>query len=212
MCSHFGARVRRGHMLRETAHATQHVPQHFDCVRANGSLSAPLVALISFTSYGTDQRTQESELNRSINQLLLNFAWLDPTLGPKHNSRFRVFSSKICWSQWSVEFLKYLVERKSQYPCGMLLLHLSQKQAKIWGRCFSSIVGFRSPNLAQSETEKIYTLGFGRRNIGKWNFDHWEIKVQHSAEQMVSYTYNLKESILSPECLAYWSRWLEVLP
>ena len=23
---------------------------------------------------------------------------------------------------------------------------------------------------------------FGRRNIGKWNFDHWEMKVHHSAE------------------------------
>ena len=34
------------------------------------------------------------------------------------------------------------------------------------------------------------------------------MKVHHSAKWMVSYTY--KDGILSPECLAYWSRWLEV--
>ena len=27
------------------------------------------------------------------------------------------------------------------------------------------------------------TFGFGRRNIWKWNFDHWEMRVHHSAEQ-----------------------------
>ena len=25
------------------------------------------------------------------------------------------------------------------------------------------------------------TLGFGRRNIGKWNFDNWKMRVHHSA-------------------------------
>ena len=32
----------------------QQVPQHFDCARSNGSLFAPQVAFISFTSYGAD--------------------------------------------------------------------------------------------------------------------------------------------------------------
>ena len=41
-------------MLRETARAAPQVPQHFDCARANGSLFAQPVALISFTLNGTD--------------------------------------------------------------------------------------------------------------------------------------------------------------
>ena len=53
-CSHFGARVRRRHMPRETARAPPQVPQHFDGARANRSLFAPPVALISFKSHGTD--------------------------------------------------------------------------------------------------------------------------------------------------------------
>ena len=50
-CSHFGARVRRRHMPRETARAPPQVPQHFDGARANGSLFAPPVDLISFTMF-----------------------------------------------------------------------------------------------------------------------------------------------------------------
>ena len=63
-CSYFSARVHRRHMLRETARALTQVPQHFNSKQANWSLFAPQVALISFTLYGADQRTQESELNR----------------------------------------------------------------------------------------------------------------------------------------------------
>ena len=49
---------------------------------------------------------------------------------------------------------------------------------------------------------------FGRRNIVKWHFNCWrgEMKVH----RLVLYTW--KDSILSPECLAYWSSWLEVTP
>ena len=49
-------------------------------------------------------------------------------------------------------FMKCLVERKSQFPCRFLFLCLAQKQVQIWGRCFSSILGFRSPNFAQRNT------------------------------------------------------------
>ena len=35
-CSHFGARVGRRHMLRETSRAQQQVPQHFDALRSAG--------------------------------------------------------------------------------------------------------------------------------------------------------------------------------
>ena len=34
-------------------------------------------------------------------------------------------------------FMKHLVERKSQFPCGILFLHLAQKHVRIWGRHFS---------------------------------------------------------------------------
>ena len=57
----------------------QQVPQHFDCARANGSLFAPQVELISFT------------------------------LVPKHNSRIRVFLSTICDHYDQLTFMKHLV-------------------------------------------------------------------------------------------------------
>ena len=60
----------------------QQVPQHFDCARANGSLFAPQVDLISFTSYGADWRTQELNLNRPRDRDFLNFCWAGPHVGP----------------------------------------------------------------------------------------------------------------------------------
>ena len=41
-CSHFGARVRRSDMMRETVRAQQQVPQHFDGALANESHSLAL--------------------------------------------------------------------------------------------------------------------------------------------------------------------------
>ena len=84
-CSHFGARVRRRDMPRGTARAPPQVPQHFDGARANESLFAPPVDLISFTLYGVDYRTQESRF--------LNLSWLVPAMLPKHT---------ICCSWWSI--------------------------------------------------------------------------------------------------------------
>ena len=52
-------------------------------------------------------------------------------------------------NRFLLTFMKHLVERKSQVPCGMLFLRLAQKQVQIRRRHFSSIVGFRSPNFAQ---------------------------------------------------------------
>ena len=46
------------------------------------------------------------------------------------------------------------------------------------------------------------------RNIGKWNFNR-KCKFTILQNEMASCTY--KDSILSCECLAYWSRWLELL-
>ena len=48
--------------------------------------------------------------------------------------------------------IKNLVERKLQFPCRILFLRLAHKKVLIWGRWFSSIVGFRSPNFAQRNT------------------------------------------------------------
>ena len=77
---------------------------------------SPPVALISFTSYGTDQKTQESELNRSRNRDFLNlgqlWAWLVPRLIPKHNGRFRVFRRTICRSQWSINIYETFGRKK----------------------------------------------------------------------------------------------------
>ena len=82
-CSHFGARVRRRHMPRETARAPPQVPQHFDGARANGSLFAPPVDLMSFTSYGADWRTQDSEPYSSWNWDFLNSCFVGPNVGPE---------------------------------------------------------------------------------------------------------------------------------
>ena len=58
-CSHFGARVLHSERMLETSRAQPQVPQHFDCARVNQSLLTPPVALLRFTSYGADLRTQE---------------------------------------------------------------------------------------------------------------------------------------------------------
>ena len=120
-----------------------------------------LILLASHRMALIRERKNSSQIALEI-EIFSNFAWLIPTLVPKHNSRFWVFCCRTCWSWWSIKFMKHLVEIK--------ILRLAQKQVQFWGRRLSSILGFRSPNFAQ---RKIDTLGFGRRNIGKWNFDHW---------------------------------------
>ena len=107
------------------------VPQHFDRAPRKSQYYCPgpiglssrhpprPVDLISFTSYGTDQRMQESEQNCSRNRGFLNFCLVGPQtphvtlLVPKHNSRFWVYRSRICWSWWSLIFMKHLVEINS---------------------------------------------------------------------------------------------------
>ena len=86
-------------------------------------------------------------------------------------------------------FMKHLVQRKSQFPCGMLFLRLAQKQVQIWGRRFSSILGFRSPNFAQRNTLEYWSRinrhfevlgeersGNGISTIGKWKFTILQIQ------------------------------------
>ena len=109
--------------------------------------------------------------------------------------------------------MKYLVERKSQFPCGILFLHLAQKQVQIWGRRISSIVGFRSPNFAQRNI-LVYWNRINR-HFGFWKKKYRELEFWPLGNEnhctilqsgMVSYTCEVAE------CLAYWSRWFEVLP
>ena len=76
-CSHFGARVRCRHMLCEIVLVPLQVLQHFDAAQGNGSLFAPPIALISFTMYVADKRTQEFEPNRSRNRVSLKFCLIN---------------------------------------------------------------------------------------------------------------------------------------
>ena len=49
----------------------------------------------------TKERKNPNRIAREI-EIFSIFAWLVPTLVPKHNSRFRVFRRTICWSWWSI--------------------------------------------------------------------------------------------------------------
>ena len=84
-------------------------------------------------------------------------------------SRYQVNARKVLSFLLHNDDQLTLVQRKSQFPCGILFLHLAQKQVQIWGRRISSIVGFRSPNFAQ------------RNILVYWNrinrhFEVWEKK------------------------------------
>ena len=122
------------------------------------------------------------------------FAWLVPMLVPKHNSRFRVFWFRVFAQSADhddrLTFLKHLVERKAQFPCGMLFLRLAQKQARIWVRCISSILGFRSRNFAQRNT-LVY------RNRINRHFGFWEKKWKFN------YFFYLGNQS-SPSCKTEW--------
>ena len=55
----------------------------------------------------TRERKKPSQIAREI-EIFSIFAWLVPTLVPKHTSRFRIFSSTICWSLWSINIYETL--------------------------------------------------------------------------------------------------------
>ena len=118
MCSHFGARVRRRHMPRETARALPQVPQHFDGARANGwlimvlnKINRWLILLASHRMALTRERENSSQIAREI-EIFSIFAWLVPTLVPKHNSRFWVFCRTICWTWWSINIFETFGRKK----------------------------------------------------------------------------------------------------
>ena len=90
------------------ATAPSTVAQHFDCARANGSLFALSVYLISFTSYGwlENARIRAKSLEKlRFSQFLLDCSPRNRHVGRnlvlKHDLRFWVFCSTICWFWWS---------------------------------------------------------------------------------------------------------------
>ena len=127
-----------------------------------------LILLASHRMALTRERKNSSRIAREI-EIFSIFAWLVPTLVPKHNSRFRVFRSTICWLWWSIKIYETFGLMKSLFPCGILFLHLAQKQVQIWGCRFSLIVGFRSPNFAPRNTLVYW-------NRINWHFGSWEKK------------------------------------
>ena len=73
-----------------------------------------------------------------------------------------------------LRFMKHLVERKLQIPCAILFLRLAQKQVQIWGRRFSSILGFRTPNFAQRNTFVYWNRI--NRHFGLWERKYREME------------------------------------
>ena len=59
----------------------------------------------------TRERKNPSQIAREI-EIFSIFAWLVPTLVPKHNSRFWVFRRTICWSWWSINIYETFGAKK----------------------------------------------------------------------------------------------------
>ena len=112
------------------------------------------------------------------------FARLVPTLVPKQNLRFRVFSSIICWSRWSINIYETFDRKKIAVSFfGILFLRLAQKQVHIGGPHLSSIIGFRSSNFAQRWTLVYWNrtnqhLEFWEKKY--WEFEFWPLENESS--------------------------------
>ena len=70
-----------------------------------------LILLASHRMALTRERKNSSRIAREI-EIFSNFAWLVPTLVPKHNSRFWVFRRTICWSWWSINIYETFGRKK----------------------------------------------------------------------------------------------------
>ena len=107
------------------------------------------------------ERKNSSRIAREIN-LFSNFAWSVPTLVRKHNSRFRVCRSTICWMQWSICDLKLL--RNS--------LQTAFKQpSKFECVDFRRLLALDRQTLHRGEP---WTLVYWNRT--NWHFGFWEKK------------------------------------
>ena len=110
----FGARVRRRHMLRETARAPRRSLKSFTAREPMGpglSSRRRLLLLASHRMALTrNARIRDESLEKS--SFFSIFAWSVPTLVPKHNSRFRVFRLTICWLRWSINIYETVGRKK----------------------------------------------------------------------------------------------------
>ena len=73
--------------------------------------SRQLILLALYRMALTRERKNPNRIAREI-EIFSIFAWLVPTLVPKHNSRFRVFRRTICWSWWSINIYETFVRKK----------------------------------------------------------------------------------------------------
>ena len=70
-----------------------------------------LILLASHRMALTRERKNSSRIAREI-EIFSIFAWLVPTLVPKHNSRLRAFRRTICWSWWSTDIAETFGRKK----------------------------------------------------------------------------------------------------
>ena len=70
-----------------------------------------LILLASHCMALARERKKPSRIAREIEIFSIFAGWV-PTLVPKHNSRFRIFSSSHCWSWWSINIYKTFGRKK----------------------------------------------------------------------------------------------------
>ena len=167
------------------------------------------------------------------------FAWLVPTLVPKHNSRFRVFRRTICWSCRSINiyetFGRNRIRRRSflMESCFCALLRNRPKFEEV---AFRKSLALDLQTLHRGKTDTLALLISMKAGILLRGYEVntsileqnkstlWVLGEEISWDgisiigkwkftilqnRMIWYTY--KESP-SPERLAYRSRWLDILP
>ena len=155
------------------------------------------------------ERKNPKRIAREI-EIFSIFAWLVPTLVPKHNSRIRVFRSTICWSWWSIIIYETFGAKKIAVslrnlvsaPCSGTGPNL---RTSLFVDCWLEITKLcteESISVLKHNKSTLWDLeeeasGNGISTIGKRKFTI-------AQNEMVSFT--CKDSIRSPECLAYWER------
>ena len=121
----------------------------------------------------TREPKNPSRIAREI-EIFSIFAWLVPMLVGSIKQGFEFSAAQSVDPDDWLTFMKHLAGIKSQFPCGILFLRLAQKQVWIWGRQFSSIVGFRSPNFAQMNTLVYWNIT--NQHFEVWEKIYWELE------------------------------------
>ena len=160
----------------------------------------------------TSERKNSRQISREI-EFFSNFVESVPMLVPKHNLifffEFSAAKSVDCYD-WFKNLIR-LVKRKLHFPCGMSVLFLrlasNRNRSKLEDVEFRRLITKLCTELNFSVLKQNKSTGRGLGEeisgngfltIGKWKFTILQ-------NGMASYTY--QDSILSPECLAFWSRW-----